>query len=97
VIHGGDVTIHETISSEIEREVMPSNTTLAPGDQINYTGSITGYLQNPGTVQPDQGDGLTRILWGDGYAFSVLSPGDPFFGEVVVVPVNPTDVAQTPR
>jgi hypothetical protein len=62
-------------------------TTLHPGDQVNYTGTISGYLQNPGTVQPDMGDGLTRILWADGFALSVLAPGDAMYANMdVLVP-----------
>ena len=69
---------------------MPTITTVSPGDQVNYTGTIAGYLQNPGTVQPDQGDGLTRILWADGLALSVLSSGDPLFGEIEIVSTDHT-------
>ncbi len=68
--------------------MMPA-ATLTVGDQVNYTGAIAGYLQNPGTVQPDQGDGLTRILWADGFALSVLAAGDPFFNQLQIVSTPP--------
>ena len=67
---------------------MPPASIFNTGDQINYTGNISGYLQTPGIVQPDQGDGLTRILWADGFAMSVLAfsaPMAPVF-EIVVAP-----------
>jgi hypothetical protein len=66
---------------------MPA-TTLNPGDQVHYTGNISGYLQNPGIVQPDQGDGLIRILWADGFTLSVLSPGDPLLASLQQVSVR---------
>jgi hypothetical protein len=67
---------------------MPAATVFNPGDQINYTGNISGYLQTPGVVQPDQGDGLTRILWADGFAMSVLSASYPSVSnfEVIAAP-----------
>jgi hypothetical protein len=70
---------------------------LNPGDQVNYVGTINGYFQDPGTVQPDQGDEQIRILWADGFSLSVLSPGDPMFASlqtsVLTPPSSPNGIA----
>jgi hypothetical protein len=55
---------------------------VSSGDQVNYTGSITGYGGNPGTVQPDWGDGLVRILWADGWSLSVLPADHPMLADL---------------
>jgi hypothetical protein len=72
---------------------MPGGT-FNPGDQVNCTDDISEYLQNPGTVQPDQGDGLIRILWADGFSLSVLSPSDAMLASLQLAsPPGPSTVA----
>ena len=65
-------------------------TTIIPGAQVSYTGSVSGYLQTPGTIQPDQEDGLIRILWADGFSLSILSPGDPLLANLSAVAAPPS-------
>jgi hypothetical protein len=64
--------------------VSPSD--LTPGTAVNYTGTISGYAANPGTVQPSMGDGVIRILWDDGFALTVLlpDPGTPMMSDLAL-------------